>query len=30
MVAKPINCGKAWSSFESDMSAHYNIYDTLD
>ena len=29
MVAKPINFGKNWSSFENDLTVHYNQYEYL-
>ena len=29
MVPKPINCGKSWSSFDNDLTSHYNQYEYL-
>ena len=29
MVPKPINFGKTWSSFENDLTVHYNQYEHL-
>ena len=29
MLPKSMNCGKSWSSFDNDLTSHYNMYEYL-
>ena len=29
MLPKSMNCGKSWSSFDNDLTSHYNLYEYL-